>query len=269
MDLNDDMQAAAPERVAAEAVGLDNPSFASASGLPDMPALTDPVAPPDMAPAMPSEPSVPAIPVPASPWSGARIFIRETVETIALTLIIFLVIRAGVQNFRIEGQSMEPNFHDGQYLLVSKIDYMIGKPQRGDVVVFIAPTNQEKDFIKRVIGLPGETVEIRDGRITINGRELPQNYTVNTGTYSYGPVKVGDEELFVLGDNRNYSSDSHSWGMLPQKDLIGKAWVSYWPPPQWGIIQTPSFGDVAASPGAPARQTTPLPGPTIAAYPTN
>jgi signal peptidase I len=226
-----------------------------------------------------STPTIATISTPApleevpSAWSGVRTFVRETVETIALTLVIFLVIRAGVQNFRIEGQSMEPNFHDGQYLLVSKVDYMLGTPQRGDVVVFIAPTNQEKDFIKRVIGLPGETVEIHEGRILINGKELPQNYTVNTGTYTYGPVSVGPDELFVLGDNRNYSSDSHSWGMLPRKDLIGKAWVSYWPPHQWGVIQTPSFadgGDTArATTAAPPAASPQLPQPTTAAYPAN
>ncbi len=183
-------------------------------------------------------------PIPeASTWSSLRSFVRETLETIALTLVIFVVIRAGVQNFRIEGFSMEPNFHDGQYLLVSKVDYMLHPPERGDVIIFQAPTNLERDFIKRVIGLPGETVEIREGRVFINGTPLAQNYQTNAGTYSYGPAKVGENELFVLGDNRNNSSDSHSWGMLPQKDIIGKAWISYWPPQQWAIIQSPSFAD--------------------------
>ncbi|MER3443356.1 MAG: signal peptidase I, partial [Meiothermus sp.] len=98
-----------------------------------------------------------------SPWSSLRAFLRETFETIALTLIIFVIIRAGVQNFRIEGYSMEPNFHDGQMLLVSKIDYLFHPPERGDVVVFMSPQNRERDFIKRVIGLPGEKVEIREG----------------------------------------------------------------------------------------------------------
>ncbi len=188
-----------------------------------------------------------------STWSSLRSFIRETLETIALTLIIFVVIRAGVQNFRIEGYSMEPNFHDGQYLLVSKIDYMLHQPERGDVIIFQAPTNLERDFIKRVIGLPGETIEIREGRVFINGQPLPQNYQTNAGTYTYGPAKVGEQELFVLGDNRNNSSDSHSWGMLPQKDIIGKAWISYWPPQQWSVIQTPSFA--TAEPAQPANSS--------------
>ncbi len=177
----------------------------------------------------------------ASPWSGLRSFIRETFETIALTLIIFVIIRAGVQNFRIEGYSMEPNFHDGEMLLVSKIDYLLHPPERGDVVVFQSLQNSERDFIKRVIGLPGETVEIREGRVYINGQLLPQNYNTNAATYNYGPTVVGPNELFVLGDNRNSSSDSHAWGNLPRANLIGKAWIAYWPPQSWAIIQTPSF----------------------------
>ena len=205
-------------------------------------------------------------------WSSLRSFIRETLETIALTLVIFVVIRAGVQNFRIEGFSMEPNFHDGQYLLVSKVDYMLHSPERGDVIIFQAPTNLERDFIKRVIGLPGESIEIREGRVFVNGEPLAQNYQTNPGTYTYGPVKVGENELFVLGDNRNNSSDSHSWGMLPQKDIIGKAWLSYWPPQQWAIIQTPSFANGEPTnpdslPAAPAPTSPSYPYP--AAYPSS
>jgi len=196
--------------------------------------------------------------------SGLRSFIRETLETIALTLIIFVVIRAGVQNFRIEGYSMEPNFHDGQYLLISKVDYILHPPERGDVVVFMSPQDLSRDFIKRVIGLPGETIEIREGRVFINNKDLVQNYTVNPGSYNFGPVTVGPDQLFVLGDNRNNSSDSHSWGNLPRSDMIGKAWISYWPPQQWAIIQTPSFAESTlvippAATMAPARTSVPYP----------
>jgi signal peptidase I len=206
---------------------------------------------------------------PPASQGNVRTFLRETLETIALTLIIFVVIRAGVQNFRIEGFSMEPNFHDGQYLLVSKVDYLIHAPERGDVVVFLAPTAKDRDFIKRIIGLPGETVEVREGRVFINNKELLQTYNVNPASYNYGPVVVGEDQLFVLGDNRNNSSDSHSWGMLPRGDLIGKAWISYWPPQQWAVIQTPSFAqgsnsNTAVDP-APAPASTEAPYP----YPTN
>ena len=207
-------------------------------------------------------------------WAGVRAFIRETLETVALTLIIFVVIRAGVQNFRIEGYSMEPNFHDGQYLLVSKLDYVVRSPQRGDVIVFNAPKSPERDFIKRVIGLPGEMVEIRAGKVLINGQAMQENFKLNQGSYSYGPTKVGDDQLFVLGDNRNNSSDSHSWGMLPMKDIIGKAWITYWPPEQWGFVQAASFAaDAPAKPAAtqpvPAATAPPQVAPTATpkAYP--
>lgn len=205
--------------------------------------------------------------IPAPAQSGLRSFLRETLETIALTLIIFVVIRAGVQNFRIEGFSMEPNFHDGQYLLISKVDYILHPPERGDVVVFMSPQDLSRDFIKRVIGLPGETVEIREGKVFINNKELAQNYTVNPGSYNFGPVNVGSDQLFVLGDNRNNSSDSHSWGNLPRSDMIGKAWISYWPPQQWAIIQTPSFAVTTSADNSPAESTPVVSTATITAEP--
>ncbi len=167
--------------------------------------------------------------------------LRELIETLLLTLVIFLLIRFAVQNFRIEGFSMEPNFHDGQFLLVNKIIYMFHPAERGDVVIFRYPNNPSRDFIKRIIGLPGDKLEIVNGRVIINGDLLNETYPLNAGTYSYGPTTVGPGEYFVLGDNRNNSSDSHSWGLLPAKDIIGKAWVSYWPPQMMGLVPTYSY----------------------------
>lgn len=169
-------------------------------------------------------------------WRKVGSALRELIETLILTLVIFLVIRFAVQNFRIEGSSMEPNFHDGQYLFVNKLIYMFQPPQRGDVVVFVPPNSSSRDFIKRVIGLPGERVEIRSGTVFINGEPLIENYPLNPGSYSSGPIVVPPDEYFVLGDNRNYSSDSHSWGTVPIKKIIGKAWFSYWPPQTIGFI---------------------------------
>jgi signal peptidase I len=174
-------------------------------------------------------------------WAGVGTALRELIETLLLTLVIFLLIRFAVQNFRIEGYSMEPNFHDGQFLLVNKIVYMLHAPERGDVVIFRFPNNPSRDFIKRIIGLPGDRVEVVDGRVMINGEALPETYPLNEGSYSYGPVVVGPDEYFVLGDNRNNSSDSHSWGMLPAKNIIGKAWVSYWPPQMIGLVPSYSY----------------------------
>ena len=179
-------------------------------------------------------PEVSASQTSKSNWGNAA---RELVETILLTLVIFFMIRFAVENYRIEGYSMEPNFHDGQFLLVSRLNYLFGQPQRGDVVIFQYPLNPKKNFIKRIIGLPGEKVQIKAGKIYINDVRIPEPYPYNFADYDWGPVTVGPDEYFVLGDNRPESSDSHSWGMLPAKNIIGKAWVSYWPPDEWGVVK--------------------------------
>ena len=184
----------------------------------------------------------PAAPVSKS-GSHARSAILEVVETIVMTLLIFAAVRLMVQNFRIEGNSMEPNLHNGQYLIIEKLSYRFGTPQRGDVIVFHYPSNPKRDFIKRIIGLPGETVEIHSGQIMIDGNSIDEAYLPNMGTYNWGPGVVGADEYFVLGDNRNNSSDSHSWGMLPRDLIIGKAWFTYWPVSAWGVIPHYTFPD--------------------------
>ena len=176
-----------------------------------------------------------------SAWRSALAILREVVETVVLTLIIFFLIRTVVQNFRIEGTSMEPNLHDGQYLVINKIVYRLHPPQRGDIIVFRFPRDPQRDFIKRVIGLPDESVEVRAGRVFINGTALDEPYSPAMSTYSWGPKTLGEDEYFVLGDNRSNSSDSHNWGMLPRENIIGKAWLSYWPPQNWMVIPHYSF----------------------------
>jgi signal peptidase I len=171
----------------------------------------------------------------------ARGIAREIVETAVLTLVIFFVVRLGFQNFRIEGQSMQPNMHDGQFLIVNKLVYYLHPPERGDIVIFHSPENPRKDFIKRVIGLPGEEVDIRDGQVFVDGMALQETYISQPSSRSFGPQVVGDFEYFVLGDNRNNSSDSRSWGMLDGNAIIGKAWISYWPPQYWGLVPHYSF----------------------------
>ncbi len=189
-------------------------------------------------------------------------FLFEVLEVILLSAILFLAIRSVVQNFRIEGESMEPNFHNGQYLMVNRWAYCPGlyvdldiswqgralaswhvdrhvckwKPQRGDVIVFRYPYNPRRDYIKRVIGLPGETVSIRNGVVYINGHRLVENFRYHHAHYNAGPVKLGPHEYYVLGDNRPFSSDSHEWGPLQDRYIIGKALLSYWPPKYVGIV---------------------------------
>jgi signal peptidase I len=164
---------------------------------------------------------------------GRRGVVRELLETAVLTVAIFLVVRVALQNFKVEGDSMSPNLHNSEYILVNKVDYMIGKPSRGDIIVFHAnPAGRpDADFIKRVIGLPGETVAVHNDFVWVNGKKLIEPYIdkFHRPTYDYTPHKIPPNDYFVLGDNRNDSQDSHLWGYLPKHYIIGKAWVSYWP----------------------------------------
>jgi signal peptidase I len=169
-------------------------------------------------------------------WDTVKSVLREIVETVVLTLVIFFLIQTVVRNFRVVGTSMEPNLHTGEYLIVDKISYHLSAPQRGDVIVFEPPVSAEGDYVKRVIGLPGELVEVQNGLVLINGKPITEPYVVRPASYSMDARRVGPDELFVLGDNRNMSSDSHSWGMLPMDKVVGKALVSYWPPSLWGLI---------------------------------
>jgi signal peptidase I len=166
-----------------------------------------------------------------------RPLLHELLETVILTLLIFVVMRALVQNYRIEGYSMEPNLHEGQRLFVNKFVYYFGEPQRGDIIVFEYDRDEkEKDFIKRIIGLPGDTVACEPGQIIVNGEAIAEPYGPNLNSYSCTPMTLGPEEYFVLGDNRNQSSDSHAWGPLERKYIIGKAWVVYWPLEDFGGV---------------------------------
>ena len=131
-----------------------------------------------------------------------KTLLRETLETVILAVLIFLVIRSIVQNYRIEGQSMEPNFHHGQYLLVNKLAYRLGEHKRGDVIVFHYPNNPTQDYIKRVIGLPGDTIEIRDGVLFLNGLPVDEPYDQITMLRNISAQTVDPGNLYVLGDNR-------------------------------------------------------------------
>ena len=175
-----------------------------------------------------------------SGWEITKAVIREIVETVILTLIIFFLIQSVIRNFRVDGHSMDPNLHHGQYLVVDKISYKLPfawrPPQRGDVVVFEPPTRPEDDFVKRIIGLPGETVEIRQGEVYINNKRLVESYLPRQDRFSMSARAVPEGAYFVMGDNRGNSNDSRHWGFLETHKLVGKAWLSYWPPETWGSI---------------------------------
>jgi signal peptidase I len=175
---------------------------------------------------------------------GGRSVLREILETALLALIIFLVLNTLTGRFQVRGFSMEPTLHDGQYIVVSKLAYWFRAPERGDIVVFRPVDGLSDDLIKRVVGLPGERVEIASGTVRVDGVPLEETYIANRSTYS-GSWKLDSGEYFVLGDNRSNSSDSHSWGTLPEENIIGKAWFCYWPPESLGLVPHHDFPEPA------------------------
>ncbi len=191
----------------------------------------------------PAEPIEAAPPASSAAPAKRSHLVREIVETILLTAIIFVVVNALTGRFRIEGQSMEPNLHDGEYVLIDKVSYVLHPPQRGDVIVFLRP--DEHDFIKRIIGVPGDTVEVRDGRVYVNGQALDEPYLNQPTRQNMAVVKVGPGHYFVLGDNRNNSSDSRSFGAISVQDIVGRAWLVYWPPSDWGIVPHHTYAALA------------------------
>jgi signal peptidase I len=177
---------------------------------------------------------------PSQPGAGRRAvrFMRDLLETVLPALLIALLINVFVgQATRVEGQSMEPNLHTNQRLVVEKVSYRFHGPDRYDVVVLRLPTQGEELLIKRVIGLPGETVEIRGGRVYVDGERLDESFVQGqTRPGREGTVTVPPLHVYVLGDNRNHSNDSRSFGPVPIDNLVGRAWLSYWPPEDVGLV---------------------------------
>jgi len=171
---------------------------------------------------------------------GGGSVLREILETVLLTAIIFLILNTATGRFQVRGSSMEPTLHNGQYLVVGKLTYWLHPPGRGDIIVFEPPNSSGEDYIKRIVGLPGEQVEIRSGKMWVDGVLFEEPYIANPSPYS-GSWNLRDEEYFVLGDNRGNSSDSHSWGMLPRENIVGKAWLCYWPPEEWSLMTHHTF----------------------------
>jgi signal peptidase I len=165
------------------------------------------------------------------------------VRVLAAVAGLTLLTRGVVQTFHIEGSSMEPNFTNGQRLAVERLAYLGSGPQRGDVVVFHSPTAPGEDFIKRVIGLPGDSVLILNGRVFVNGEAVDEPYIRFSADYSYPadgqPTIVPPDSYFVLGDNRPASFDSHAGWVVRADELVGRAALSIWPPATWGPVQTP------------------------------
>lgn len=175
-------------------------------------------------------------PAPSEEGMNWKRFVLDIVETLVLAAVLFLGINAVSARVRVDGFSMLPTLEDGEFVLVSKINYQFGDVERGDIVVFHFPLDPEQELIKRVIGLPGDSISVQNGVVSVNGQALNEPYIAAAPAYS-GEWTVPEGQLFVLGDNRNDSSDSHSWGYLPFEKVVGKAVVIYWPPPFWKVIE--------------------------------
>ena len=190
-----------------------------------------------------------------------RILIREILETLILALFVFLLLQFSVKNYRVKGNSMHPGFEPGQYLFVNglaysrldvsnfgdfgdvfdtqiggKYSFVLGPPSYGDLIVFQSPVDQ-KNLIKRVIGLPGDTIEIKRGDVYLNGNLIIEKYVKNKDSMFFDKIDVLDDEIYVLGDNRISSYDSRFWGKLPVENITGKAWLRYWPPNSFGLVK--------------------------------
>jgi signal peptidase I len=179
-----------------------------------------------------------AIPEPVAPEkgrSGIARFIIDLLETLILSVVLFIAINAISARIRVDGFSMEPTLHTGEFVIVNKLAYKLGDPSLSDVIVFHYPRDPAQEYIKRVIGLPGDHVRIADGQVYVNEQPIQEPYISTPPTYQ-SDWTVPEDALFVLGDNRNNSSDSHTWGPVPMENVIGKAFFVYWPPNRWGLV---------------------------------
>jgi signal peptidase I len=186
-----------------------------------------------------------------------RAVIRELFETVILALLIFLGFHLSIGNYRVEGSSMAPSLEEGEYVIVNKLvyarppvdllpfmgeledPYLFHGPRRGEVIIFEFPRDLERDFVKRVVGLPGDTVEIKRGQVIVNGIPLDEPYITHQSNGSHRETTVPEGSYFVLGDNRRASNDSRDWGPVSQSRIIGRAWVSFWPLNRWQAIGVP------------------------------
>ena len=165
-----------------------------------------------------------------------RAFFRDLVITVIMAVVIFFALQFTVQNFVVIGASMQPSFYDGERVVATKLAYKLHEPERGDVIILLPPRNMDEDLIKRIIGLPGDRVEVKDGVVYVDNLPLDEPYIKQPPSYKYSVEIVPENEYWVLGDNRNNSNDSHTGWTVPREDIVGKAWLIIWPPDQWQVV---------------------------------
>ena len=176
----------------------------------------------------------------SAPGKKSRGFWRDLIETILMAVVLFLLLNAATSRVRVYNISMQPTLHEGNLLVVNKLAYKLGEPKRGDIIVFHYQGTVNEDYIKRVIGLPGDIVEIGGGIVRVNGQAITEPYIAELPGYT-GTWKVPEGELFVLGDNRNHSSDSHDWGFVEQEWVVGRAIIVYWPLDRIRVLNSPDW----------------------------
>jgi signal peptidase I len=177
---------------------------------------------------------------------------REVAITVLIAVAVFALLRLTVQSYTVVMSSMEPNFQQGECIMVNKVCYRSSAPQRGQVIIFDPPFDSPHPYIKRVIGLPGEIVEIKDGQVFINEIPIDEPYIFpepSQNNKDYGPEVLSDDEYFVLGDNRNNSNDSRAGWTVPRDNIIGRAWFVYWPPSRWGVVKHYSYPELLGTEG--------------------
>lgn len=171
--------------------------------------------------------------------------LREILDLVVLVAAIYALVNLATVRFIVQGVSMEPTFRNDQFLIVSRVNYLLGEPERGDIVVFHAPGNANEDYIKRMIGLPGDTVEIFNAQVHVNGERLDEPYIREACRPASCPDKswtLGEDEYFLMGDNRNRSSDSRGFEKpVRREQIVGEVIVRYWPPADWGLVSRINF----------------------------
>jgi signal peptidase I len=170
-------------------------------------------------------------------------FIREILITLGLALFVFVLLQTTIQSSIVEGSSMQPTLEDGQRLIVTKIGYRFSEPERGDIIIIHPPVAPQKQWVKRVIGLPEDTVEVKGGTVFVNGVALIEPYIEDPPGYTLAPYKVPANNYFVMGDNRNHSTDSHYKWTVTRDNIVGEVWLRIWPFNTWGLIQGYSLSD--------------------------
>ncbi len=190
----------------------------------------------------PNQPLLETFPEPEEPQkdSNWRRWLLDVIETGLLAVVLFFGINALSARIRVESISMLPTLHPGDFVVVNKIAYRFGPPDRGDIVVFRLPRDPSQRYIKRAIGLPGEQIDIRAGSVYINGELIEEPY-LQVSTTRGGSWLVPEGSVFVMGDNRNNSSDSRIWGVVPLDNFIGKAFFVYWPIQKWGLLNDRAY----------------------------